>query len=107
MIQSQSHRYELKLTFQTGGERSIIQTLQNPLFNSDTIVTQISNLNSYLEQNNDFWYEDPKTPQESESYTDENKITKVVKAEIFEQSKTVEDNKTTLVEITETIYKES
>lgn len=101
-----TQRHEIKLTLQTGGERQITQTFQNPLSNSDTLVTGITEINTAL-LTNDFWYEDPRTEKESDEYTNDNKITKIIKADIFEQTKTVENNKTTLVEVTETIYQEA
>lgn len=102
---TKTERHEIKFTFQTGAGREIIQTFQNPNSDSDTIIAQIPNLNSYLATNNDFWYEDPRELIGG-IYTDDNKIIKVVKADIFDQTKVIEDNKTTLLEVTETIYQE-
>lgn len=101
----QTETHEIKFTLQTGGNRKIIQSFKNPIANTETILTGISQVNLSL-STNDFWYEDPKTSQEAADYSDENKIIKIVKADIFDQTKTVDGNKVTLVEVTETVYNE-
>lgn len=109
-MNEQTSREEIQFYLQTGAGRIIKQTFKNPLpeSQSETMISKIGTLNQSLAGGlNNMWYEDPRLNIAGADYTNDNKIIKIIKADLYESTKTVTDNVTQTIERITTIYNET